>query len=218
MQFNVPQFEIEDKIIGPFTAVQFLYIATMLVISFLLFPLLVTWLWFIISIILVGGSFALALVKIGGRPMSIFLLSAALYLWEPKIFIQPSEFTKITSLAPAHSLSSIKNNDLIEPAAPSIALSPIAPPSITSFSSSAKIVADIPAPVISTVPNTIIISSHSIEKLSPLREIFNKMMTHSSPISLRETSLMQSPTKKQSYEFIQKPTGETIVARRVDYR
>jgi len=219
MQFNVPQFETEDKLFGPFTAAQFLYIAITLVISFLLFPLLITWLWLIISIILVGGSFVLALVKIGGRPMPIFLLSAILYLWEPKTFIQSPGLTEIANLAPVYPLSSVKNNDdLIQPTTLPVAPSPITTTHTASVLSSTEIAIDTLTPAILAPSPAIIIFSHSTTKLSPLRDIFNKMMTYSSSIPTRETGLIQSPAKKQGYEFIQKSTGETISARRVDYK
>ncbi|MCK9187443.1 MAG: hypothetical protein PHS16_00180 [Candidatus Colwellbacteria bacterium] len=84
MQFQVPQFETENKLIGPFTIVQFTYISFSAIISFLLFPILTTWFWLAISAILIGSALAIALIKINGRPMTIFIISAFNYLWEPK--------------------------------------------------------------------------------------------------------------------------------------
>lgn len=239
MQFNVPQFETEDKLVGPFTVGQFLYIAAASVVSFLLFPLLAIWFWFAVSVILVGGSLAFALIKVGGRPMPIFLLSAAYYLWEPKTLIQLSKLAEIVSPAQARPLPPAKKSVIPnKPAAPSIASSSVPPPPIAPALPSSKIVPDIlvkkpdisikpttpfvspdiPTPIVSPVPDPIISSSDFIEKISPLRNISNKMLTYSSSIPFREAGLIQSPSKKQGYEFIQKPTGETIVARRVDYR
>jgi len=92
MQFQVPQFETESKLIGPFTIVQFVYIALAAIISFLLFPILTTWFWLAISAVLIGSALAMALLKINGRPMPIFLISAFNYLWEPKsLSIKPKE-------------------------------------------------------------------------------------------------------------------------------
>jgi hypothetical protein len=56
------------------------------------------------------------------------------------------------------------------------------------------------------------------KKRSRLQNLFNKITTTSSPIPFREESLKQSSSKQEGYEFVEKPTGETIVARRVDYR
>ena len=113
MKFNVPQFETEDKLFGPFTVFQFLYVAAALVMSFLLFPLLATWFWLAVSAVLVGGTLVLALVKVGGRPLSVFLLAAAYYLWEPKILTQPSKFAEIVNLPQARPLPSVKKPCLL---------------------------------------------------------------------------------------------------------
>ena len=224
MQFNVPQFETEDKLFGPFTVFQFLYVAAALVVAFLLFPLLATWFWLAVSAVLVGGTLALALVKIGGRPLSVFLLAAAHYLWEPKILIQSSKFAEIVNLPQARPLPSIKKP--VVPSKPAIHPAPASapPPSVAPVSFSTKAVPIVPTPAVIPDPITvaapdIIISPASPKRdISPLRDIFNKMLTSSSPIPFREAGLIKTPYKKQGYEFIQKPTGETIIARRVDYR
>ena len=226
MQFNVPQFETEDKLFGPFTVFQFLYVAVALVMSFLLFPLLATWFWLTVSAVLVGGTLALALVKVGGRPLSVFLLAAAHYLWEPKILIQSSKFAEIVNLPQARPLPSIKKPVIpSKPAIHPVSTPTPAPPSPivpVSFSTKATPTvptpAAIPDPITVAVPDILISPSNSKREMSPLRDIFNKMLTSASPIPFREAGLIKTPYKKQGYEFIQKPTGETIIARRVDYR
>lgn len=92
MQFQVPQFvEVEDKIFGPLTAVQFIYLVggggALLA------------LWFIAPhwlAILIGGPIALlgaglAFYKINDRPLIValeagfqYLVRTKLYIWEKK--------------------------------------------------------------------------------------------------------------------------------------
>ena len=93
MQYQVPQFiEFEDKIFGPLTLKQFIYIAGGLAISFLLYVTLP----FIIAIILIAPvasfCFALAFYKPDGhRPFiymveqaSKYYLGSKLYIWKRK--------------------------------------------------------------------------------------------------------------------------------------
>jgi len=87
MQFQVPQFiETEDKVVGPFTLRQFVYVAIAGVLGFTLFFVLKLWLWFIIVIILFSVSASVAFIKINGRPMAIFIQSAFSYIWSPRIY------------------------------------------------------------------------------------------------------------------------------------
>lgn len=93
MRFEVPQFiEIEDKIVGPLTWKQFIYLAGgvgIIVILFLSLPFL----FFILFARPLGAlSGALAFHRINNRPFSIFLESAVsfftharLYLWRREI-------------------------------------------------------------------------------------------------------------------------------------
>lgn len=89
-QFQVPQFiEVEDKLFGPLTFKQFLYLAGGIGISFILYA----WLPFIAAILPIAGvisiSLALAFVKYNGRPFIStleafvkYILSSKLYVWK----------------------------------------------------------------------------------------------------------------------------------------
>jgi len=90
MRFEVPQFiEVEDKIVGPFTWRQFVYLAggvgTLIVLyMFLPFILLV-----LFGLPIAVLSFTLAFQRVNNRPFSIFLESFInfmrkdrLYLWK----------------------------------------------------------------------------------------------------------------------------------------
>lgn len=90
MRFEVPQFiEVEDKIVGPFTWKQFVYLAGgvgFLVILYLLLPFL---LFIVIGIPIAALAGFLAFYRINNRPFSAFLESfihfmtkSRLYLWK----------------------------------------------------------------------------------------------------------------------------------------
>ncbi len=89
MQFQVPQFiEVEDKIFGPFTFRQFVFLAGgagMAYIVWRILPLLIA----APIIVAIGGlAVALAFVQYNGRPFIVamehafyFMLHRKLYLW-----------------------------------------------------------------------------------------------------------------------------------------
>ena len=92
MQYQVPQFiETEDKIVGPFSLRQFIYLAVGGAISFTLFFTVKTWLWFAMSAIVVAASLAFAFLKINGRPFANFILSAISFYWKPQTYVWQSE-------------------------------------------------------------------------------------------------------------------------------
>lgn len=87
MQFKVPQnIDMEDKIVGPLTLIQFLYILGGGVIDYLLYMALgsssfIFWL-FAIPIALV--ALALAFLKIQDQPLLYFIKAGLIYLQNPK--------------------------------------------------------------------------------------------------------------------------------------
>lgn len=95
MEYQVPQFiEAEDKIVGPLTFKQFLYLggaAGLCVICFMSLPMFVA---IILSLPIVGLAVALSFYTINGKPFIEVLeagfnyyVSAKLFLWkhhEPK--------------------------------------------------------------------------------------------------------------------------------------
>ncbi len=88
MQFKVPQFlEIEDKIFGPFTFKQFIYLAGGAGLCFVLYKLLGL-LWAIIPILLVAGfAAALAFYRPNNKPFVEMLASALNFLLGDKLYI-----------------------------------------------------------------------------------------------------------------------------------
>jgi len=75
MQFPVPQnVEIEDKLIGPLTLKQFLYLLAGGILEFFFFSVFDTELFVLISIPTIGLAAAFAFVKVYDQKFSDFLL------------------------------------------------------------------------------------------------------------------------------------------------
>lgn len=113
MRFEVPQFiEIEDKIVGPLTWKQFVYLAGgvgLLTILYFTLPFI-----FFIMFGLPFGALAasLAFHKVNNRPFSIFLESlisysgkAKLYLWRKEKVQSVIEKTEVADPIPMSSLT-----------------------------------------------------------------------------------------------------------------
>jgi hypothetical protein len=88
MQFKVPQFlDIEDKIFGPFTFRQFVYLAGGGGLCFVFFRILGFW-WGAIPILLVAGLvLALAFYRPNSKPFISMLESAFKYFFQNKLYI-----------------------------------------------------------------------------------------------------------------------------------
>lgn len=88
MQFQIPQFiDVEDKIFGPMTLRQFLYIAGAGAISFILFFALTLPVW-IGAVVLLGIiACTLAFVKYNGQTMPVILGYVLKYLWLPHFYL-----------------------------------------------------------------------------------------------------------------------------------
>jgi len=92
MQFQVPQFiETEDKIIGPLTIKQFLFIAGAAGICFMLFYVVQFWLWTIMALIIISIGLAFAFVRINGQPLEKIFFSAIRFLIQPKLYLWQRE-------------------------------------------------------------------------------------------------------------------------------
>ena len=92
MRYQVPQFiEVEDKIFGPLTLKQFIYLAGGAGLSFILWRLLPLFIALLAIIPVVGLSTALAFYRVNNRPFLNlieyainYLFNNKLYLWETK--------------------------------------------------------------------------------------------------------------------------------------
>jgi hypothetical protein len=99
MRFQVPQFiEVEDKIFGPLTLKQFIYLAGGAGLSFVIYRVLGSIiLSFIPIVIVLSFSVALAFYRINNKPF-IYVVEAAfkyyfaskLYIWKKKDTVKPA--------------------------------------------------------------------------------------------------------------------------------
>lgn len=119
-QYQVPQFiEIEDKIFGPLTLKQFIYLAGGGGLCLLFFTLLPLYLTVILAIPVLTLSAGLAFYTINGRPLIFVLEHAFGYLVGTKLYLwmqhgarpeAPSTTAKPTNLAlPKLSESKLKD-------------------------------------------------------------------------------------------------------------
>jgi hypothetical protein len=125
MQYQIPQFiDIEDKIVGPFTFKQFIYIAGGAGLCFLAYKLLPFWIALLVILPVGSLSAALAFYKINDKPF-MFTLEAAfnyflakkLYIWkarppEKKKDTQTVAPTPVATTLPPARLTSSKLRDI----------------------------------------------------------------------------------------------------------
>ncbi|PIT93212.1 MAG: hypothetical protein COU06_01180 [Candidatus Harrisonbacteria bacterium CG10_big_fil_rev_8_21_14_0_10_38_8] len=88
MQFQVPQFiDIEDKIVGPLTLKQFLYLSGAGGFGFILFFIVDFKIWIAMTVFLALLASSFAFLKINGRTFPLMFLAILKYLWTPKFYI-----------------------------------------------------------------------------------------------------------------------------------
>lgn len=88
MQFQVPQFiEVEDKIIGPFTFKQFIFMAGGAGMAYVLWRLLPFFLAIPLVVGVVALAAALAFFQVNGRPFILALENGFYYFLHPKLYL-----------------------------------------------------------------------------------------------------------------------------------
>lgn len=88
MQFKVPQFlDIEDKIFGPFTFREFVYLAGGAGLCFVIYKLLGFFLGAIPILAVAGFSIALAKYRPNNKPFIEMLEAGFIYLMQSKLYI-----------------------------------------------------------------------------------------------------------------------------------
>jgi len=95
MQFKVPQFiDVEDKLFGPFTFKQFVYMLGGGGIIFVIYKILGFW-FGLIPIIIVGAlTFLLVFYKINEKPFVFYLEAGINYLMSSKLYIWKQRLVK----------------------------------------------------------------------------------------------------------------------------
>ena len=92
MQFNVPQFiDIEDKIFGPLTLKQFIYVIVCIVAAFIFYSFLPIVVAVLLIVPVVALTYLLAFNPIHGRPFSVVLESAFKYALGDKLYLWKKE-------------------------------------------------------------------------------------------------------------------------------
>src|ERR1700741_4699631 len=98
MRFEVPQFiEVEDKIIGPFTWKQFIYLAGGGGAVLVLFFMLPFFLFAIFGIPIAALAGFLAFHQVNNRPFADFLESVVTYVSGRKLYLWRKEVEQIVS-------------------------------------------------------------------------------------------------------------------------
>ncbi len=88
MQFQVPQYiDIEDKVIGPFTIKQFLYILVAAVVLFILYNLVNLFVLIILAIPICALTFALAFVKVHNQPFINVIKNFLGFIKKPDFYV-----------------------------------------------------------------------------------------------------------------------------------
>ena len=95
MRFQVPQFiEVEDKMFGPLTLKQFIYLAGAGGVLFVLLKMLPFFIAIFMAIPVVALALALAFYKINKRPFVLVLESAFKYVLSNRLYIWKSKDIK----------------------------------------------------------------------------------------------------------------------------
>ncbi len=98
MQFKVPQFiDVEDKIFGPYTFRQFIYLAGGAGLVFVLFKLLPIYISILPMLAVAGLSVALTFYKVNNRPFINFLENFFNHLFRKKMFLWQKTETTTTA-------------------------------------------------------------------------------------------------------------------------
>lgn len=96
MRYQVPQFiEIEDKVVGPFTIKQFIYLVGGAGLSFVLYSILPIYIALLLIVPVIALSLALAFYKINNKPFVDFLESAFMYYTKDNLYIWKKEDKQI---------------------------------------------------------------------------------------------------------------------------
>lgn len=88
MQFQVPQFiDIEDKVIGPLTIKQFLYLLVAGVIIFILYKILNLFAVIVLAIPIIGIAISFAFIKVHGQPFMGMVSNFFRFLKKPDFYV-----------------------------------------------------------------------------------------------------------------------------------
>lgn len=111
MQFQVPQFiEVEDKIFGPLTFKQFLYVAGGIGLSVIAYRLLPLYMAAVVILPILGLAFALAFYRVNEKPFIEILEAAFGYATKSKLYLWKKQ-----PLKPAEAAAKVSDTPVVEP-------------------------------------------------------------------------------------------------------
>lgn len=91
-QYQVPQFiTVEDKVIGPFTIKQSLYLGAGAILITIIRQILQPFLFWPISILIAAFAASLAFLKINEQPFPVVLKNSFFFLIRPRMFMWKRE-------------------------------------------------------------------------------------------------------------------------------
>lgn len=94
-RFQVPQFiEVEDKLFGPLTLKQFIYVLGGVAITFILWVSLPLFLVIFLGVPIMGFSLGLAFYKVNGEPLIAILSHAVQYISRSRLYLWRKEEKK----------------------------------------------------------------------------------------------------------------------------
>lgn len=114
MRFQVPQFiDVEDKIFGPFTFKQFVYLAGGAGSAYALYKLLPIYISIFLILPILGLALALTFYKVNGKPFVeilqayfVYIIKGKLFIWKQRKFDKKKE-KEVIQKEPEHPLSNI---------------------------------------------------------------------------------------------------------------
>jgi len=111
MQTSVPQFiDVEDKVVGPFTVKQAVYLISGGAIIFILNYFLELFALFIVGAPIAGLALALAFATPGDRPFIVYLSNSTRHFFAPKKYI----WKRLPTLPAQHQKTAAKKATLFQ--------------------------------------------------------------------------------------------------------
>lgn len=122
MQFKVPQFiDVEDKLFGPFTFRQFVYLAGGAGIIFVIYKVLPLWIGVFLILPVALLAFLLVFYKINEKPFIFYLqagvdylISSKLYIWKQRLVKPENKDKEADATVPLVSIIPMTTTDKIK--------------------------------------------------------------------------------------------------------
>lgn len=94
-QFQVPQFiTVEDKVVGPFTVKQFLFVAAGAIVIGVAYKFLKPFLFLPVAAVIGSLAAAFAFLKINETPFPVVVKNAFFYITRPRLYLWRQEAPK----------------------------------------------------------------------------------------------------------------------------